>query len=75
MILESLNGLDVKCTNIKNSYLNANPKEGAWLRSGQESGIHKGRVVVIIRALYGLKVAGSSWESELKLIIPLLIPQ
>ena len=30
LILEDLNGLDLRCANVQNTYLNANPKEIVW---------------------------------------------
>ena len=35
LMLEALNSLDVKCDDVQNSYLNANPKDKLWLRYGK----------------------------------------
>ena len=63
--MDALNGIDVKCAAIQNEDLNASPKERVWLRSGKEFGVQRGRVLVIISALYDLKGDGSEWESAL----------
>ena len=49
LIMEALNGLNVKCADVQNSYLNAKPKERVWLLSG------KYFVLLAIRDLYFLK--------------------
>ena len=63
--LDPLNGLDVKCANIQNAYLNANTKDKVLLYAGEEFGRDKGHFVIEIRALYGLKGAGLLWESAI----------
>ena len=63
--MDALDGIDVKCAAIQNEYLNASPKERVWLRSGKEFGVQRGRVLVIISALYDLKGDVSAWESAL----------
>ena len=60
----ALNNLDVKVTDIGNAYLNAKNKErvhstACALLFGEAN---KGKTVVIVRALYGLKSAGNAWR-------------
>ena len=66
LMLESLDIIDLKCANVHHSYLITNLKEIVWLQARQEFGVQKGKVVVIIRALYGLKVDGYAWALELR---------
>lgn len=53
------------CADVQNAYLNAKPRERVWFRAGDEFRAHKGKTVVVIRALYGLKGAGSAWAAAL----------
>ena len=50
---------------LENAYLNAPCREKIWFEGGAECGEDKGKVLVIVRALYGLKSAGSSWRAAL----------
>jgi hypothetical protein len=50
---------------LENAYLNAPCKEKIWFVGGIECGEDQGKVLVLVRALYGLKSAGSSWRSAL----------
>ena len=52
---------------IQNTYLNAPCAEKIWFVSGDESREDKVRVILIVRALYGLKYAGLLWRSALAL--------
>jgi hypothetical protein len=64
-MLAALNGLDVLACDLENAYLNAPCKENIWFEGGIECGEDNGIVLVLVRALYGLKSAGSSWRSTL----------
>jgi hypothetical protein len=64
-MLAALNGLDVLACDLENAYLNAPCKEKIWFEGGIECGGDNGKVLVLVRALYGLKSAGSSWRSTL----------
>ncbi|KAL7527783.1 hypothetical protein ACHAWF_002305 [Thalassiosira exigua] len=51
----------------RNAYLNAPCKERIWFVVGHECGHEmKGRVMKLIRALYGLKSSGASWRKMFK---------
>ena len=52
-------------SDLENAYLNALCQEKIWFEGGAECGEDKGKVLVIVRALYGLKSAGSSWRATL----------
>ena len=64
-LLAALNDVDVLACDIQNAYINAGTKEKVWFRAGAEMGIHKGKVVVIVRALYGLKSSGARFREHL----------
>jgi hypothetical protein len=54
-MLAALNGLDVMACDLENAYLNAPCVEKIWFEGGLECGSDKGKVCVVVRALYGLK--------------------
>jgi Reverse transcriptase (RNA-dependent DNA polymerase) len=64
-LIAALNGVNIVACDLENAYLNAPCKEKIWFQGGIECGEDKGRVLVIIRALYGLKSAGNSWRMAL----------
>ena len=64
-MLAALNNLDVVSADVGNSYLNAPCKEKIWTQAGIEFGSNAGSVLIIVRALYGLKSSGASWASML----------
>ena len=61
----AINGLDLMACDVGNAYLHAPCKEKVWFLGGTEAGEDKGKVLVITRALYGLKSSGASWRSML----------
>jgi len=65
-LLAGLNGLDIKACDIGNAYLNATNREKIWFKAGKEFRENAGKVVIIERALYGLKSSGAAWRSMLK---------
>jgi hypothetical protein len=64
-LIAKLNGLDIMACDIGNAYLNAPCREKVWFKGGIETGEDHGKVLVITRALYGLKSSGASWRSTL----------
>jgi hypothetical protein len=64
-MLAALNGLDVMACDLENAYLNAPCVEKIWFEGGLECGSDKGKVCVVVRALYSLKSAGASWRATL----------
>ena len=64
-MIAALNGLDIMSCNLENAYLNATNREKIWSEGGIECGEDKGKVLVVVRALYGLKFAGSAWRAAL----------
>ena len=53
----------------QNAYLNAEPRENVYTIAGKEWGALEGRVVVIVRSLYGLKSAGAAWAAALRQVM------
>jgi hypothetical protein len=64
-LVAALNDLDISSCDIQNAYINAPTKEKVWFRAGDELGSNKGKVVVIVRALYGLKSSGARFREHL----------
>ena len=64
-MIAALNGLDIISCDLENAYLNATNREKIWFEGGIEGGEDKGKVLVVVRALYGLKSAGSAWRVAL----------
>jgi hypothetical protein len=61
----ALNDLDVLGCDVSNAYLNAPCREKLWVKAGPEFGSDEGSVMLIRKALYGLKSAGKSWRNML----------
>jgi hypothetical protein len=64
-LIAALNDLDVMACDVGNAYLNAPCREKVWFLGGGEAGDDRGKVLVITRALYGLRSSGASWRSML----------
>jgi hypothetical protein len=60
----ALNGLGVLTADIQNGYLNAPCEKKIWTTCGPDFGESKrGLCDIIVRALYGLKSAGASFQN------------
>jgi hypothetical protein len=64
-MIVALNGLDSMACDLENAYLNAKCMEKIWFEGGIKCGANKGKVCVIVCALYGLKSARASWCTTL----------
>ena len=64
--LAALNGLDIKGADIQNAYLTAQCREKIYTICGPEFGSDKGKIMIIKRALYGLKSAGGAFWALLR---------
>jgi len=62
-LIAALNDLDVLAADIGNAYLNAPCCEEIWARAGKEFGSDEGCIMIIVRALYGLKTCGAAWRA------------
>jgi len=70
LLIAGLNELEVQLTDIGNEYLTAPTTEKCYVVAGDEFGPElKGRVLNIVRALYGLKSAGASFHAHLASIL------
>ena len=66
-LVAAFHELDVFSCDIGNAYLNAPCRERIWFVAGAECGSHvKGKVMKLVRALYGLKSSGASWRKMFK---------
>ena len=68
-LIAALHDLELTSADISNAYLHAPCKEKIWFQAGAECGEHRGKVMIVTRALYGLKSAGASWRSMLSTYI------
>ena len=66
LLIAAINDLEILVGDIGNAYLNADTKEKYFYRAGSEWGpALKGSVLVITRALYGLKSSANAWKTHL----------
>ena len=61
IFLGELNQLETWSTDIGNAYLEAYTEEKLYIRAGPEFGDREGRILIISKALYGLKSSGLRW--------------
>ena len=65
-LVAALNDLEVLSADISGAYLNANAAEKVYTIAGKEFGAEReGRVVIITRALYGLRSSGKAWRDHM----------
>ena len=66
LLIAALNGLEVLACDIKGAYLTAPAREKVCTTAGEEFGPElKGKLLLITRALYGLKSAGAAFRAFL----------
>jgi hypothetical protein len=61
LLLASLNDLEILACDIQNAYLTANCREKVYVIAGPEFGSEAGSVMIIRKALYGLKSSGAAF--------------
>jgi hypothetical protein len=61
----ALNDLDILAADVGNAYLNADCREKIWTIADPEFGSKVGTVMIIEKALYGLKTSGAAWRALL----------
>jgi Reverse transcriptase (RNA-dependent DNA polymerase) len=61
----ALNDLDILGCDVSNAYLNAPCLKKIWVHAGPEFGGDEGAVMIVRKALYGLKSSGFSWKKTL----------
>ena len=71
-LLASLNNLNIFACGIGNAYLNAKYIEKLSTESVIYFGTEKGMVLIIPRALYGIKISGVVWRAKLAETVMLL---
>jgi hypothetical protein len=64
MLLAELNGLKVEAADVGNAYLEAYTKEKLYVIAGPEFGDRQGNVMVIVKALYGLRTSGARFHEK-----------
>jgi hypothetical protein len=62
----ALNDINLLVADIGNAYLNAQCRKRIWTIVGTEFDELRGSVLIIEKALYGLKSSGVAWRSMLK---------
>ena len=62
IFLSELNGLDLWGADVSNAYLEAHTKEKVYIVAGEGFGEREGNVLVINKALYGLRSSGARWH-------------
>ena len=67
--IAALNSVDVISCDLENAYLNVMCREKIWFKDRTECGEDKGKVLILVRALYGLKYVGSSWHAALAQVL------
>jgi hypothetical protein len=65
LLLASLNELEILACDIQNAYLTANCRERVYVIAGPEFGSEAGNVMIIRKALYGLKSSGAAFRAHL----------
>ncbi len=64
VFLAELNDLDVWATDIGNAYLKAEAQETVYIIAGPEFGGLEGHMLIIFKALYGLRTSGLCWHEH-----------
>ena len=65
IFLAKLNNLEVWGADISNAYLEAKTKEKLYIVAGPEFEELEGHILVIYKALYGLKSSGLRWSQKI----------
>ena len=65
IFLAELNNIDLWTTDIGNAYLEALTKEKVYIVAGSEFGEYEGQILIIHKALYGLRSSGLRWWERL----------
>jgi hypothetical protein len=63
-LIAALNDLEICAADVTNAYINADCREKIWTVAGPEFGAtEQGSVMIIKKALYGLKSSGAAWRA------------
>ncbi|GFH49007.1 hypothetical protein CTEN210_05483 [Chaetoceros tenuissimus] len=69
LTIASLNDLDLFACGVESAYLCADCLEEFWCVASSEFGSDEGKVLLIVRALYGLKSSGAAWRAMLAKVL------
>ena len=69
LLVAALNDLKILAGDIQNAYLSAFTKENIYFRAGDEWKANNCKIIMITRALYGLKSSDLMWRNHLADII------
>ena len=69
MFLAELNCLSCCAADIGNAYLNGTTKEKVYIIAGPEFGPLQGRILIIVRALYGLRTSAAVFWAHLSVTL------
>ena len=65
LTLAALNRVDLQTADVYNAYLNNKSKERVYFYAGTQFVKDEGKLVIVVRALYGLKGSGISWAAAI----------
>ena len=65
LFIVELNGIEIWGTDIGNTYLEALTSEYVCIVAGPEFGALEGHLLLIDKALYGLRSSGARWHDKL----------
>ena len=64
-LIAALNDLNVTSCDIQNAYLTAQCREKIYTIAGSEFGSEEGDILIVKRALYGLKSSGAAFRAHM----------
>jgi hypothetical protein len=65
LTIASLNQLEILACDIQNAYLTADCREKIYIIAGPEFGSEEGKVMIVRKALYGLKTSGAAFRAHM----------
>ena len=65
LMIAGMNDLEILSGDMENAYLLAPCREKVWLRAGPEFGHLEGKIMIVRKALYGLKSSGATFRAHL----------
>ena len=65
LTIAALNDLKICACDIQNAYLTAKCREMIWTIAGPEFGSDAGKLMIVVRALYGFKSNGAAFRELL----------
>jgi hypothetical protein len=72
LTIAALNDLEVKVGDVLNAYITAPITKKVWITLGPEFGPNAGKPAIIVRALYGLKIAAAAFCAHLASFMQLM---